>query len=138
MDVQDRMDGNVLAWDAGHSQFFNRIGFGVNFRSTQIMGDAYYTLEANVRYRAVDERIFRTEFTAGSGYNLDEHDMHPILGIRNSVRIDEGTWLTMDFDNSRRNSKDWNGGGWRFETYLLIGVSIDVKWRNDLRKRKRK
>ncbi|MBO0323510.1 hypothetical protein J0X14_14470 [Muricauda sp. CAU 1633] len=137
VDIQDRLDGNTMAWDVGYSQFFERVGIGANFRSTQIKGDGYFTLEGNVRYRMVEERIYRSEISAGAGWNLDEHDIHPIVGLRNAVRIDEGTWLTVDFDNSYRNSQDWNGGGWRFETYLLIGISLDVKWQRNLRKRKR-
>lgn len=137
VDVQDRLDGNAFAWDVGHSLFFNKVGVGGNYRSTRIKGDSYYTLEGNLRYRFVDDMIFRTEITAGAGWNLDEHDIHPIVGLRNAVRIDEGTWLTVDFDNSYRNSQDWNGGGWRFETYLLVGISLDVKWQKNLRKRKR-
>lgn len=137
VDIQDRMDGSALAWDAGYTQFLGKFGMGANFRSTQIMGDGYYTLEGNLKYRVVNERIYRMDISGGVGWNLDESDIHPVVGLRNAVRIDEGTWLTFDFDNSYRNSQDFSGGGWRFETYLLVGLSLDVKWQKNLKRKKR-
>lgn len=125
VDVQDRMDGSTLAWDSGYTQFFGRTGVGANIRSTNMAGDNYYTGEALLKYR-IGENRYRLDIGAGAGYNFDDRDLHPVATVRNSFRLDEGTWINIDFDNSYRNSRDWNAGGWRFETYLMVGIGLDV------------
>lgn len=137
VDIQNRMDGASLGWNVGYTKFFNRVGFGASYREASFYGDNYGTIELNIKQRVVDERIYRFEWGIGAGYNLDEFDVHPISYVRNSIRIDEGVWVNLDFDNAYRNSKDWNGGGWRFETYLLVGFSMDLKWQSRLKKIKR-
>lgn len=124
LDIQDRQDGSTLAWDVGYTQLFERVGIGANLRYSQMLWDTYYTAELNVKYRVVDEEVYRFEVGAGAGYNFDDIDIHPTVTVRNAIRVDEGTWLNFDFDNAYRNSKE--GGGRRFETYLMVGIGLDV------------
>ena len=126
VDIQDRMDGSTISWDVGYTQFFDRVGFGANVRYTGVMGDNYYTAELNLKQRVINEEVYRFDWGLGIGYNFDDYDVHPLATVRNSIRIDEGTWINIDFDNAYRQSKDFNGGGWRFETYLMFGISLDV------------
>lgn len=125
VDVQDRMDGNVIAWQIGYDQFYGHYGFGANVRYTGINGDNYYTSELYAKYRLVDN-LYRLDLGGGAGYNFDDLDIHPIVSVRNSLRLEEGTWLNLELANAFRNSKDWNGGGWRSETYIMFGIGVDV------------
>lgn len=138
VDIQKRMDGNTLAWEAGYTQFLDRIGFSANARYTGVVGDNYYSLESYLKIRVAD-RGYRLDVGGGAGWNLDEHDFYPMAHIRNSFRIDEGTWINIDFDNAFRKSQDWNGGGLRSETYLMLGIGLDVTrlGQRNLKKHKR-
>lgn len=126
VDIQDRMDGSTVAWSVGYTQFINRTGIGGNFRYTGFYGDNYYTGELHLKYRVIEEKLFRFELGAAGGYNFDDKDIHPLVTSKVAVRLDPGAWFSVGLENAYRDSGDWNGGGWRHETYLMFGFNLDV------------
>lgn len=136
LDIQDRRDGTALSWNVGYAHYFKSFGVGTNYRYSQMLWDNYFTAELTLKYR-VEERNYRFDAGVGAGYNFDDFDIHPLVTLRNSFKIDEGTWINIDLDNAYRNSKENYGGGWRFETYLLVGLSLDVDWVKKPRRPKR-
>jgi hypothetical protein len=125
VDIEDRLGGSTMTWNTGYTHFFGDIGGGANVRYTGIRGDGYYGGELLAKYR-FDEQRYRFDAGLGGGYNFNEGDVYPVATIRNSFKLGDGTWLNLDFDNTYRNSKDVLRSGWRLETYLMIGVSLDV------------
>ncbi|WP_036383985.1 hypothetical protein [Muricauda sp. MAR_2010_75] len=118
VDIQDRLDGNTLSWDVGHTEFIGKIGVGANFRSTMVKNDSYFTTELNIKYR-IEERNYRLDVGPGIGYNIEHQAIYPLITIRNSFKVGEDTWINVDFDNAYR-------GG--FETYLMVGFGLDINW----------
>lgn len=136
VDVSGRLDGTNLAWDTGYTHFMGRTGAGANLRYTSTLSGNYYTAEALVKHR-VSDGGYRLDAGAGTGYNFDNGDIHPLVVVRSSFRLEEGTWLNLDFDNSFR--KVAGQGKWRTETYLMVGLSVDIfgHGRRNLKKMKR-
>ena len=125
VDVHERQDGYTIASQIGYTHFFNRIGAGANYRNTSIRGDIYYTLESQIRYRLANNPKYRMDIGFGAGYNLDDYDVHPLGSLRNSIKIYDNLWVDLSIDNAYRNSKDIIKPGWRWETYLMFGFSMD-------------
>ena len=98
VDVQDRTENGTIAWSIGYDQFIERTGFGLNVRYTGITTDNYYSLEANLKQRIINENVYRLDLGTLIGYNLDDFDVYPGITFKNSVRIDQGTWTDRDWE----------------------------------------
>lgn len=136
VDVSERRDGNTMAWEVGYTQIFKRLGLTANFRHTTMNLDNYYTAELLLKNR-IEQKGYRLDLGIGGGYNFDDFDIHPVATIENQFRLDEGVWLMVALDVAYRDSKDILKEGYRFETYLMVGLVLDVKWQRKLRKMKR-
>lgn len=137
VDVSERRDGNTMVWEVGYTQIFeSRLGITANFRSTTMNLDNYYTAELILKNR-IEQKGYRLDLGVGGGYNFDDYDIHPVATIENQFRLDEGVWLMVALDGVYRDSKDILKEGYRFETYLMVGLVLDVKWQRKLRKMKR-
>lgn len=136
VDVSERSDGNTMAWEVGYTQIFeSQLGITGNFRSTTMNLDNYYTAELLLKNR-IEQKGYRLDLGVGGGYNFDDFDIHPVATIENQFRLDEGVWLMVALDGAYRDSKDILKEGYRFETYLMVGLVLDVKWQKHLGKRR--
>ena len=117
-DISNRMDGNTITFSTGYSQFFGNLGARANYRRSSVYGLNFDSIDLVAVYRYGD-RNFRLEPSLGVSYNDVDWQIDPMVGIRASVKIDDGAWAIMDFDNIAAQSHI---------THWLVGVALDLKW----------
>ncbi|BFP39550.1 hypothetical protein FGF1_03950 [Flavobacteriaceae bacterium GF1] len=117
-DISNRLDGDTMTFSTGYSHFFESIGTKANYRRTSVRGLNFDSVDVVAVYR-YEERGLRIEPSVGVSYNDVDWQIDPLVGIRASVRLDDGVWAIMDFDNiaAEKNITHW-----------LIGVAVDLKW----------
>ncbi len=115
-DAQKRADGNTIAWKVGYDKFIGKIGLGALYRYSGGATDNFYSPEVIAKFR-IGERAYRLDLGGGAGMNLDTDEIYPLMTVRNSFRIGEGTWLAVDFEHAFNDLQI---------TYLTAGFAMDI------------
>ncbi|WP_431129604.1 hypothetical protein [Flagellimonas flava] len=114
-DLKSQREGEHLVWGVGYTQYLeSRFAIAANYRWTATEIQSFRAWEFLGRY-AYRERNYRMELSAGINHNRKDWKVRPMVGMRNSFRLDEIVWLTLDFDHV------FDKG-----TYLTFGVALDT------------
>ncbi len=114
-DLKSQREGEHLVWGAGYTQYLDsRFAIAANYRWTHTELTSFRAWEFLGRW-GYKERNYRMELSGGVNHNRKDWKVRPMAGVRNSFKIDEIIWLTLDFDHVLDMG-----------SYLTFGVALDT------------
>lgn len=113
--LDNLVEGNQLNFSFGYTEFITQnFGITASWRSTHALNGHFTSYDFLQRYRT-ENRGHRFELAGGVNLNSAHGKARPMIHIRNSFRIRQKVFISLDFDRI-----------FDFGSYIMLGVTWDT------------